>query len=1359
VELGLLGPLEVRCGGVSVAVGGSRERAVLTRLSLSANQVVPLETLADDLWAGEPPEGAPQALWVYISRLRKALRDHGGDTLLVTRPPGYVLQVEPEALDSVRFEALVAEARALGAANPIESANRYRRALALWRGPALADVADLPFARAEAGRLEEARLSALEERIDADLACGRHGELVGELAGLTRDHPVRERFWAQRMTALYRAGRQTEALRAYQDLRRYLGDELGIDPAEDLRRLESAILRHDPDLDWKRPPEISAPAEPEPRQDLAPGVVSSGVVTFLFTDLVGSTELLQRLGDDAADELRRRHFTVLRQALSTHGGTEVKSLGDGLMAAFASPLAAVRAAVAIQRAMTADSQGRETPLAVRVGLHAGEPISEGDDYFGTPVVVAQRLCDRARGGQVLASALLQGLVGNRGDHTFRTLGGMNLKGLAAPIAACEVVWEQPTAVAVPLPVPLERDESSIFVGRDRELTGLEAAWEAARSGRRRLVLVVGEPGIGKTRLAAELARHCHVGGATVLFGRCDEGTGVPYQPFVEALGAYVRQARAPVIGRLGGELVRLVPEITERAGDLAPPLRSDPETERYRLFDAVAAWLAAVSAEAPVLLILDDLHWATQPTLALLAHLVRSGETLRLLVVASCRDSGLDVTPEMADTTADLLRQPGVDRIRLSGLDESGVAAFIEAQARHELDDEGRALAGDLQAETGGNPFFVGQVLRHLDESGAVVRRDGRWTSERSLSEVGVPESVRDVIAQRLARLPEETRESLVVASVMGDRFELAPLLHAGGQTEIAALRALDPAIAARLVTEAGGTYRFVHALVRATLYEELPRARRVELHGGVAEAIESIHAAHLDDYAPTLARHFALAGLTQRSKASVYATKAGDRALAQFAHDDAAGWYAQALQLLDETGTADEARGCDLLISLGEAQHRAGDPASRRTLLDAAGRAQALRDPQRLARAALAIHPGPILVAMQKVDAERTSVLQAALASVAPEDSTVRARLLVTLAAELANSPDHERRYQLLMEGVAMARRLGDPSTLAQVLLRGYMAFVELRSGATGFDEWGRELAAVGRDLGDPALEFWGALTSWVWAIMSGELASAIDALGILHRLGDDLGQPTMRWMATFVRSAASSLAGRFGDAEALAHEAFELGSAAGSVDAARMLWTQLFWIRYEQGRMAEVLDVFSRGAGRESARSHTRVLFCLLLCELDRPDDARRVFDALAADDFAAVGYPWFQNLVVLAKVCPALGDGGQTAFLCDWLGPHHARIPSLVGNTMEPVAHHLGLLTTALGRYDEAQAYFGEAAEIAEQMNAPHWLARTRLEWARMLLARGGQGDLDDARQRAGAALASAEELGMARVAQQARALALG
>ncbi len=1359
MELGLLGPLQVRSNGCAVAVGGSRERAVLTRLVLSANQVVSLETLADDLWAGHPPEGAAQALWVYVSRLRKALREHGGDGMLVTRAPGYALEIDLTALDSTRFETLVAEARARGGGDPAGAAQRYREALALWRGPALADVADLPFARSEAGRLEEARLAALEERIDADLACGRHGELIGELAGLTRGHPLRERFWAQRMTALYRAGRQAEALRAFQDLRRFLGDELGIEPAEDVRRLEAAMLRHDPALDWPpaTPPTLLEPdvrTDPQPRRarEPAPAPMLAGVVTFLFSDLAGSTELLQTLGDDAADELHRRYFTLLRQALAAHGGTEVKSLGDGLMAAFASPLAAVSAAVAMQEAMARENEGRGTALSVRVGLHAGEAIGEGDDWFGTPVVVAQRLCDRARGGQVLASALLAGLVGNRGDHSFRALGGLALKGLAEPIAACEVVWERHGQAAVPLPVPLERDESSIFVGRDGEMVALSAGWEAARSGRRRVVLLVGEPGIGKSRLAAELARQAHQGGATVLFGRCDEGTGVPYQPFVEALGAYLRTARTPALGRLGAELARLVPEVSGMAADLPPPVRSDPETERYRLFDAVAAWLAAVSAESPTLLVLDDLHWATQPTLSLLAHLVRSGEPLRLLVVATCRDSVLDLTAELADATVDLLRQPGVDRHRLDGLDESGVADFMQATARHELDDDVRALAGDLRAETGGNPFFVGQVIRHLTETGVVVRRDGRWIYERPIGELGVPDSVRDVVSQRLARLPNETREVLAMGAVMGVSFELAPLVHAGGATEMGTLRALDPAIAARLVTEAGDGYRFVHTLVRATLYDGLRRAHRLELHHRIGEALETVYGGRLDHHLPALATHFARAGLAQRAKASAYAARAGDRALAQLAHNEAIGWYAEALVLFDSSGTADDARRCDLLIALGEAQHRVGDRAARDTLLDAARIAEDLPDAKRLARAA-ANHMGPGLV-FRAIDTERIEILERALAVLPTGDSVLRARVMATLAAELANSPDHERRQRLVTEAVEMALRLDDPISLAQVLSSAVLAFVELRGGSEQWNEMQREMAAVSRYLGDPTLEFWSVFAGWCGALMSQNLAGSHEAVELMGRLGDDVGQPLLRWTAAYARSSLSITAGRFAEAETLAHEAYELAAAAGLPDATRLLWSQLFWIRLEQGRIGEVLDVFARAGRRPGARPHTRILLCVLLCELDRLEEARPLFEALAADGFAGVQYPWVQSMAVMARACALLGDLDQCAFLCEQLAPHHALVPTFTITTIEPVAYHLGLLTTRLGRYAEAERYFDEADEIAVRMEAPHWRARIDLERARMLVRRGGPGDAERAVERAGAALIVADELGMARVAGQAR-----
>ena len=355
MEFRVLGPLEVLDdSGVPVILRSSRERAVLALLLLSPNRVVSSERLADDLWGDRPPESAAHALQVNISRLRKALRDAGAEDVLVTRSPGYLVEVDPDAVDAARFEALLARSREESArGDHANAAATLREALGLWRGPALADVADAPLARAEAARLEEARLTALEERLDADLACGRHGELVAELDALTRAHPLRERLWGQRMVALYRSGRQADALRAYQDLRTVLGDELGLDPSSTLQRLEGAILRQEPELDWQPRAAAEPPRHPSP----AGAVPAAGVVTFLFTDLVGSTELLDTLGDDAAETLRRTYFSLLRRAVSEAGGDEVKNLGDGLMVVFSSPMDALRCATDIQEAIARSQPG------------------------------------------------------------------------------------------------------------------------------------------------------------------------------------------------------------------------------------------------------------------------------------------------------------------------------------------------------------------------------------------------------------------------------------------------------------------------------------------------------------------------------------------------------------------------------------------------------------------------------------------------------------------------------------------------------------------------------------------------------------------------------------------------------------------------------------------------------------------------------------------------------------------------------------------------------------------------------------------------------------------------------------------
>jgi class 3 adenylate cyclase/tetratricopeptide (TPR) repeat protein len=1084
----------------------------------------------------------------------------------------------------------------------------------------------------------------------------------------------------------------------------------------------------------------------------------SGTLSVLFTDLVGSTELMARLGEATFDTLRREHFARLREAIAGHAGEEVKSTGDGLIAVFGSAVEAVRCAVAMQQATDWQSRSGPGRLSLRVALSLGEVTLEDGDIYGSPVVEAARLVSLAQGRQILATALIRAVAGTRADVRFEDVGPLELRGLPEPVPSCEVLWE-PLGAEIPLPALLAGDGQFFFVGRDAELTRLRTLWKESEAGQRRVVLIAGEPGVGKTRLAAEVARAAHAGDAVVLAGRCDEGLGVPYQPFVEALRHFVTHAArwdlSARLGRLAGELTRLVPEISETLSGLPPPIRSDPETERYRLFDAVAAWLGSLSKGAPGLLVLDDLQWAARPTLLLLRHVVRSPEPMRLLILGTYRDTELARDHPLAELLADLRRDVSVDRLALSGLDTQGVAALVAGVTAHELGEEDFELARAIHAETQGNPFFVGEVLNHLSETGAVDRLERRWTRRLPIEELGIPEGVREVVGRRLSRLSESANRVLSLAAVAGEEFELAVLEAAGDFENETLVAALEEAVRARLVNEAAGPaprHRFAHALVRATLYDELSPARRAALHGRIGEAIQTVHPRHLDDHLPALARHFALATAGGDTSTAVHWTaRAGDQALALLAHDEAVAYYGQALELLDASeGPTDDGLRCDLLISLGEAQRRAGDRAHRETLLDAAQVARRLGDAHRLTRAALANHRG-FFSAANEVDDERVEVLEAALEALEPDDSAFRARLLVTLAAELVFSPEHQRRHRLVTDGLSMGRRVGDPTTLGDVLARGYIPmFTSLDIAA--LREHTAELGRLAEELDDPALGFWASTWGFMTSVLVADLAAAAPLIASSTRVAGDLGQPFMLWTATFGRSHLSRIHGRLEEAEALSLAAFELARAAGLPDAFRMFGIQLFWIRFDQGRLEEVVDLFGKALSRQRVPPLTLAAYCLALCELGRRDEARPLFDELAGGGFA-IPFAWIFGATMLAEVAAALGDDDHGAILYDRLLPHHALLATNGATTTGPVAHYLGLLAAALGRHTEAEAHFAEALGLEERIGAPAWLARTRLECAQWLLARGRPGDAEGARDLLARSLTGARELGLRAVERRA------
>ena len=553
----------------------------------------------------------------------------------------------------------------------------------------------------------------------------------------------------------------------------------------------------------------------------------------MFTDLVGSTEQRARLGDRLGDELRRDHDAVVVGAAAVHGGHVVKGTGDGTMVAFSGAADALAAAVEVQQGIARRNRDASEPLELRIGISLGDLVHEGDDLHGLAANEAARICAAAEGGEILASELVKMVAGSRTECQFLERTERELRGLPEPVVTWRVDWAPtlPATFAPARPLVVSADAMA-FAGRDEELRCVLDAWQDVKRGSCRAVFVSGEPGIGKTRLVIEAARLALDQGALPLFGRCDDQLGVPFQPFTEILDWYLDHAEGITLGRFPGDLARLSAHVRERAPHVPEPLRADPETEQYRLFDAVAGWLVAVTAEAPVVVVLDDMHWATRPTLLMLRHVLTKCASAPLLVLVTYRDTDLDRQHPLAAMLADFRRLPGVERLALGGLDQASVSELLELVGNQRLDDEARVFARMLVSETEGNPFFIGEILRHLRETGALVRREGRWTTAVNIADVGIPEGIKEVLGQRLDRLGADATVVLQAAAVVGREFDFDVVSAVAGLGEADALAAIERAVAARLVEESGvDRYRFAHALVHSALEDELTSARRVRLH------------------------------------------------------------------------------------------------------------------------------------------------------------------------------------------------------------------------------------------------------------------------------------------------------------------------------------------------------------------------------------------------------------------------------------------------------------------------------------------------------------------------------------------------
>jgi DNA-binding SARP family transcriptional activator len=915
----------------------------------------------------------------------------------------------------------------------------------------------------------------------------------------------------------------------------------------------------------------------------------------------------------------------------------------------------------------------------------------------------------------------------------------------------------PPAVAVPGPPP-PGPVPGTFVGREPELRRLRAALADARGGRRRTVLVAGEAGIGRTRLVTELASLAESDGAVVLAGRCDQHLGVPYLPLREAVGrhlaGYPSERLRSLLGPRTAELLRFWPELAWRLPALPPPAPVDPEHEQYLLFEALTGLLEAIAVGGPLLLLVDDLHGADEASLVLLRSLAQSHRPTRLLIVLTYRDDERVPRARLTAALGDLVRAPGAELLTLDGLDAGEIAALAAATTARPPGPGAAALAHVLRERTAGNPFLVGELLRHLVETGALDGGDVTAAAAGPAVD-DVPESVRWAVGQRLARLGGPVEHVLGAAAVVGYHADVALLGRVVELGHDNLLSALDTAVAAGLLEErpgASGGYAFHHPIVRDLLYRRLPAGERARTHRRVAQALEDLTggASRLGE----LADHFALAGAPFADRAVDYAQRAGEQAFGQRRYEEAAHRHRQALAVLERAqgAGADPGRRGRLLLGQGDAWAAAGqDRPATEAYLGAAAAARAAGSADQLARAALGLGGAAGFWSVGLNRAVPAGLLGEALEAAGPGDSRNRALLLARRAGWRAASAllgaEVEARTPGFAEAVAMARRLGDRRTLVSVLADQELAWhgVLHPGGPAAAAAASAELDRVAAELGDEAL------IEQVSRARAGALLAAGDLDGLERlaereaRLAETRPAPHHRWVALRLRSATAMLRGQFRDSERLAGDAFELGRRPLGAPAILAHGGQLVFLRWLQGRPGEVEALLERLAAQQAwaARTWSRLL-PLAYAGQGRDAEARRQLEAALAGGLG--DWPNVANLVALTGACAQLGDGAAAGRLAELLAPwagHHLASGHVYLGAAD---HHLGVLAATAGRWQDSRANFRAALAAHERLGARPWQALTAQAHAGMLRGRDRPGDRSRAADLDATAHAVADRLGM-------------
>ena len=1123
----ILGSVEgVAPDGASVALPSTSQRRLTAVLAMHAPRSLRVEWLADVL------EVSPGALRTLVSRLRSAV----GTATIETTSTGYRLRAEVDAQLCCR-----AISEASGAADPIDS---LERALAGWTGPPLEEFRGEPWADGEIARLTEIHAAAWDDLSAALIARGRSAAAVAGLERQVAAHPYRDRSRGLLMRALAGSGRQAEALRAFQDYRMFLAEEVGTEPSAELVEIEHRIATGWNGFESNDAPDPTTAADPE--------------------------------------------------------------------------------------------------LAV--------------------------------------------------------------------------------AFEVPLDGVLAREAT--FVGRAHELDVLEGERRRSVADGLRPVIVSGEPGIGKTSLLALFARRLtEQQVAPVAYGRCDE-VAVPLQPFRTIVGTYVECAPLEVVqahvAACGGELLRIAPQLGYRV-DAPAPTDTDHATERFLLFEAVADLLRRLAARQPLVVLLDDLHWAEPTALQLLRHLAGALVGVPILAVLSFRDTGESDTEGLRLALADV-QQAGARRLDLVGLDEPALAELVREGRLPAPADNGPApdpsdVAARLVLETAGHPLYATQLLRHWDERTQPAESNGGT----------IPRTLRDVVWRRVDALGPDATEVLTAAAVLGQEFDESVLVEMVDVGEPVVVIALDDAVRGGLLTESDApvrTVRFVHALVANALYSDLGGARRTRLHARAAEALTARRNATGASGLVALARHCALGGLPD--EAQHWYTVAGDAAFDDLATLEAIQHYRAALDLAERRARPDDERA-DLLVRLGEAQERAGDPDAFATLEAGAALAQRSRAPAVLARAALATDRGTARLVVEL--SEQRAMVEAAFAMADRADRATCAELGAFLAQSLTYAGETDRRIMLAREALGIAETIDDPALYVRVAV----AAVNALTGPTHSLEragLARRAIDAAEVSGDPMLVFRAHYLSHTIAIVRADQPTVVRSLARVRAIAARYGTPRMRWMLGVIDTFHATMQSRLVEAEALATVTLEAGTAISEPDAFPVFANQYFALATFEGRHTELFPMIEQAMHDGPGLLTARLGYGILCCAVGREDDATAIVEELLAAGFTAIPNDTLRttNLIGCAIMAIELQHLDAARALLPLLEPLSTEVAYNGVASQGPIAAYSGKLASLLGQHDLAEERLVDALRITEVFGWPYHRATTRYAMAEARFRRLGRLDAE-------------------------------